>query len=67
MFVIPSFKLMFTRLHDEGKEILGAFYDEVEFNAMLLSKGWTSLGELQNTYDEYMVKKCHELGLTYSK
>lgn len=56
-------KLTFCMVHDEAKEILVHFYDEVEFNAMLLSKGWTSLGELHNTYDEYMTNKCHELGI----
>lgn len=59
-------KLYFVKLHDQAKQILGAFYNEVEFNAMLLSKGWTDLGELENTYNEYMVSKCHECGLEYT-
>ncbi|MDE6656146.1 MAG: DUF885 family protein [Anaeroplasmataceae bacterium] len=52
-------KLFFYNLHVEAKEKLGAFYDEIEFNAMLLSKGWTCLGELENTYNEYMAEKMY--------
>ena len=59
-------KYFVVKLHDDAKSILGSFYDEVEFNTMILSKGWTNLGELQNTYNEYMAKKCHELGLVFS-
>ena len=47
-------KLFFYNLHQEAKEILQEHYDEISFNAMLLSKGWSSLGELQKTYDEYI-------------
>lgn len=60
-------KLKFINLHTEAKKVLGGFYNEVEFNAMLLSKGWTNLGELDNTYNEYMLKKCHECGIEYKK
>lgn len=56
-------KLYFYNLHEEAKEILGVRYDEIEFNAMLLSKGWTSLGELKNTYDEYIQDKCFTYGI----
>ena len=59
-------KLFFVSLHDEAKTILGEHYDEIEFNEMLLSKGWTSLGELEDTYKEYMIKKCHKLGITFN-
>jgi uncharacterized protein (DUF885 family) len=58
-------KLFFNKLHTEAKNTLGAIYDEVEFNAMLLSNGWTSLGELQNTYNEYMKVKCHQYGIAF--
>lgn len=58
-------KLMFYNLHEEAKEILGAYYDEVEFNAMLLSNGWTNLDLLQETYEEYMTNKCYEYNLEY--
>jgi uncharacterized protein (DUF885 family) len=58
-------KLFFNKLHTEAKNILGAVYDEVEFNAMLLSNGWTSLGELQKTYNEYMKAKCHQYGIAF--
>ena len=60
-------KLFFVNLHKEAKSILGGLYDEVEFNAMLLSKGWTSLGELQDTYNDYMEDKCHQYGLEFKK
>ena len=59
-------KLIFNKLHTEAKNILGAIYDEIEFNAMLLSNGWTSLGELQNTYNEYMKAKCHQYGIAFN-
>ena len=42
--------------------------DEIKeqvFNAMLLSRGWTGLDILQETYDAYMATKCHELGIEY--
>ncbi len=58
-------KLFFYNLHEEAKEILKDQYNEVEFNEMLLSKGWTSLDVLQETYDNYMKKKCHKLGIPY--
>ena len=59
-------KLYFVKLHNEAKEILGVHYDEIEFNTMLHSRGWTNLGELKNTYNDYMETKCHELGISYS-
>ncbi|MDE6242023.1 MAG: DUF885 domain-containing protein [Anaeroplasmataceae bacterium] len=58
-------KLFFVRLHNEAKSYLGENYDEKEFNAMLLSKGWTSLGKLNETYQAYMKKKCHKLGIEF--
>ena len=59
-------KLYFTKIHNEAQEILGKHYNEIEFNAMVLSKGWTNLGELENTYTEYMIKKCHEVGVEFN-
>ena len=58
-------KLFFNKLHREAKSLLGIHYDEIEFNAMLLSRGWTGLDILQETYDAYMATKCHELGIEY--
>lgn len=60
-------KLFFYNLHQEAKEILGGYYDEIEFNSMLLSKGWTSLGELQKTYEDYMMKKCFKYNINWNK
>ena len=59
-------KYYFMKLHDDAKAVLGKYYNEVEFNEMLLSKGWTNLGELKNTYDEYMTKACHKYGIQTS-
>ena len=59
-------KYFFMKLHNEAKKILGKFYNEVEFNAMLLSKGWTDLGELENTYNEYMTITCHKFNIEYT-
>ncbi len=50
-------KLFFYNLHQDAKEALGGYYDEIEFNTILLSKGWTSLGELKKTVDEYINQK----------
>lgn len=58
-------KLTFYNLHKEAQEILGVHYDEIEFNSMLLSKGWTDLGILKETYNEYMLAKCYELGIEF--
>ena len=56
-------KYIFNKLHNEAKEILGYHYNEIEFNSMLLSKGWTDLKILLQTYEEYMEIKCHEYGI----
>lgn len=56
-------KYFFYNLHVQGKKALGKYYDEVEFNQMLLSKGWTSLGELQATYDQYISEKSFIYGI----
>ena len=60
-------KYYFMKLHNEAKRILGKFYNEIEFNAKLLSKGWTKLGELEDTYNDYMIKACHKYGITQSE
>ena len=56
-------KLTFYNLHVKAQELLGALYDEIEFNTMLLSRGWSTLDELYNTYNEYMNDKCHIYGI----
>ena len=58
-------KYYFVHLHDEAQKILGEHYNEIEFNAMLLSNGWTNLELLQQTYDRYMAKTCHKYGIKY--
>ena len=52
-------KIIFNNLHIQAKEILGSHYNEVDFNKMLLSKGWTDLDDLIDTYNIYMTRKCH--------
>ncbi len=59
-------KYIFNKLHSEAQRKLGIYYDEVEFNAMLLSKGWTDLQILEETYKEYMIIKCHEHGIAFN-
>ena len=59
-------KLVFVKLHEKAKKVLGGYYDEIEFNTMLLSKGWTDLEILEDTYEEYMIAKCHECGIAYN-
>ena len=49
----------FVDLHDQAKEALGKNYNEIEFNSMLLSKGWCSLDELKKMTDEYIEKTNH--------
>ena len=56
-------KYLFIKLHEDAKAKLGKFYNEIEFNEMILSKGWTTLGELVNTYENYMTKACHKYGI----
>ena len=58
-------KMVMFGIHEEAKEILGAYYDEIEFNAMVHSKGWTDLAQLEETYNDYMMKKCHLLGIDF--
>ena len=58
-------KLTFLKLHNEAKEILGCYYNEVEFNTMIHSCGWVNLGELQTIYEEYMEGTCHKYGIEY--
>lgn len=59
-------KYIFIKLHNEAQKKLGIYYDEVEFNAMLLSKGWTDLEQLEKTYEDYMTIKCHEHGIAFN-
>ena len=58
-------KMVFIKLHEEAKKVLGHYYDEIEFNDMLLSNGWTDLDELKTTYTEYMIRKCHEVNVVF--
>lgn len=67
--VYPAYgygKMVFLSLHSEAQSLLGNYYDEVEFNDMLLSKGWTDLQELKTTYNQYMTRKCHEVGVEFA-
>lgn len=44
----------FVDLHNDAKARLGSVYNEVEYNAALLSHGWCPLGELQQVSDQYI-------------
>ena len=56
-------KYIFTKIHNEAKETLGNYYDEVEFNAMILSNGWVGLETLEQMCDEYLDDKCFQYGI----
>ena len=60
-------KLVFYNLHEEAKKVLGGYYNEIEFNAMLMANGWINLAELENQYNEYMAVKCYEYGINWNK
>jgi len=49
----------FVDIHNYAKEQLGKNYNEIEFNSVLLSHGWCSLGELQKVVDEYIANTKH--------
>lgn len=50
-------------LHKDAEKQLGEFYDEVEFNSVVLSHGWCSLSELQRIVDEYIEETLFENNL----
>ena len=52
-------KYYFMKLHDTARTILGKYYNEVEFNSVILSHGWCSLSELQRITDEYIEETLH--------
>ena len=54
----------FVAYHDQAKEALGGFYDEVDFNRMLLSNGWCSFTTLEQMVEEYINNQCFVYGLT---
>lgn len=55
--------MYFHGIHETAKSKLGSAYNEIEFNAAILSKGWCSLGEVQNIVDEYIADKQFTLNL----
>ena len=57
-------RVFFIDLHDTAKALLGKAYDEVEFNAALLSHGWCSLTELIKVYEEYIDHTAFLNGIT---
>ena len=50
-------------LHVDAQKSLGALYDEIEFNKVVLSHGWCSLAELERTVDEYVAQTLHEYNM----
>ena len=56
-------KLVFNKIHNQAKAALGVYYDEIEFNAMILSNGWVELEVLEEMADAYLDDKCFEYGI----
>lgn len=54
---------VFDSLHTLAKEELGVFYDEVEFNTVLLQNGWIGLSKLKDNVAEYLNLKKFTCGL----
>lgn len=53
---------VFLDLHDQAREALGNYYDEVEFNGFLLSHGWCSLDSLREYVADYIDQYSFLLG-----
>lgn len=56
-------KYIFVKLHEDAQKVLGKYYNEIEFNTMLLSNGWVGLETLEAMYEEYIEVKCFEYGI----
>ena len=56
-------KLVFNKIHNQAKETLGVYYNEIEFNSMILSNGWVELEILEEMVEEYLDDKCFEYGI----
>lgn len=56
-------KLVFNKIHNEAKKALGNYYNEIEFNSMILSNGWVELEILEEMVDAYLDDKCFEYGI----
>jgi uncharacterized protein (DUF885 family) len=57
-------KLVIYNLHEDAKNILGDHYNEIEFNSMILSKGWSSMDALRNTYNDYMAQEINRYNIS---
>ena len=42
---------VFNKIHNEAKKALGNYYNEIEFNSMILSNGWVELDILEEMVD----------------
>lgn len=47
-------QLKMVELHDNAREALGEYYDEIEFNAYILSQGWCGLEKLEKLANQYV-------------
>jgi uncharacterized protein (DUF885 family) len=56
-------KVVFNKIHNEAKKALGNYYNEIEFNSMILSNGWVELDILEEMVDAYLDDKCFEYGI----
>ena len=50
----------YVDLHNNAQMKLGKYYNEVEFNSVILSHGWCSLDELTRITDEYIQETLHK-------
>ena len=57
-------RIFFLDLHLDAQEKLGEFYNEIDFNAALLSHGWCSGDELVKIQKEYIDHTAFLNGLT---
>lgn len=55
---------VFYSLHEQARDVLGHWYDEKEFNQVLLGNGWIGLTALKAQVNAYLNNKCFELGLS---
>ncbi len=54
---------LFYSLHELAKTTLGVWYDEVEFNEVLLRQGWCGLTQLKVYVNEYLTQKKFVLNI----
>ncbi len=56
-------QIVFIELHEQAQELLGAAYDEKEFNQVLLRQGWCALEDLKAYVQQYLNEQAFLLRL----